>query len=133
MSNNKNANFFKFKNVQIVRRPNLGIQTRQNTQITTQGTAEDQFASIAAAAQAEALVNIDDILTDNDDSVDYSTQPPQTIETAVQVETVYPASSEGTNTTNPEGSTDSSLDSSSIEIIQPTQHLEIHLPRNPPQ
>ena len=28
---------------------------------------------------------------------------------------------------------DSSLDSSSIEIIQPTQHLEIHLPHNPPQ
>ena len=94
MSNNKNAKFFKFKNVQIVQRPNSWRQTRQNTQITTQGTAEDQFANIAAAAQAEALVNIDDILTDNDDSVDYSMQPPQTIETAVQMETLNPPSTE---------------------------------------
>ena len=36
-----------------------------------QGTAEEQFAEIAAAARAEALQDIDDILT-NDDSVDYS-------------------------------------------------------------
>ena len=35
-----------------------------------QGTAEEQFAGIAAAAHAEALNDIDDILTD-DDSVDY--------------------------------------------------------------
>ena len=35
-----------------------------------QGTAEEQFAGIAAAAYAEALNDIDDILTD-DDSVDY--------------------------------------------------------------
>ena len=72
MSNNKNSgNFFKFKNVQLVRRPNSGRQTQQNTQITSQGTAEEQFADIAAAAHAEALQDIDDILTD-DDSVDYS-------------------------------------------------------------
>ena len=72
MSNNNNSgNFFKFKNVQLVRRPNLGRQTRQNIQITTQGTAEEQFAEIAATACAEALQDIDDILTD-DDSVDYS-------------------------------------------------------------
>ena len=57
--------------MQVVRRPNLGRQTRQNTQIVTQGTAEEQFAEIAAAACAEALQDIDDILTD-DDSVDYS-------------------------------------------------------------
>ena len=36
-----------------------------------QGTAEEQFAGIAAAAHAEALNDIDNILTD-DDSVDYS-------------------------------------------------------------
>ena len=36
-----------------------------------QGTAEEQFAEIAAAACAEALQDIDYILMD-DDSVDYS-------------------------------------------------------------
>ena len=36
-----------------------------------QGTAEEQFAEIAATARAEVLNDIDDILTD-DDSVDYS-------------------------------------------------------------
>ena len=35
-----------------------------------QGTAEEQFAGIAAAARAEALNDIDNLLTD-DDSVDY--------------------------------------------------------------
>ena len=75
MSNNNNSgNFFKFKNVQLVRRPNSGRQTRQNTDIRTQGTAEEQFVGIAASARAEALNNIDDILTDNN-SVDYS--PPK--------------------------------------------------------
>ena len=133
MSNNKSENFFKFKNVQVVRRPNSGRQTRQNTQITKQGTAKDQFANIAAAAQAEALVDIDDILTNDDDSVDYSTQTLQTIETAVQVETPNPPPSEVDNTTTPDGSTDSSLDTSSIEVIQPNQGLEIRLPLNPPQ
>ena len=134
MSNNKNAKFFKFKNVQIVRKPNSGRQTQQNTQINTQGTAEDQFASIAAAAQAEAIVDIDDILTDDDDSVDYSPQRPQTIATAEQVETVNPLpSSEVSYNTHQDGSTDSSLDSLSIEVIQPTQNLEINLPQNPPQ
>ena len=113
--------------------PRQGRQTRQNTQINTQGTAEDQFANIAAVAQAEALVNIDDILTDDDDSVDYSTQPPQTIETAVQVETQIPPSTEVPNNTSTDGSIDSSLDTSSIEVIQLTQNLEIHLPQNPTQ
>ena len=60
-NNNTSGNFFKFKNVQLVRRPNLGRQTRQNTEITTQGTAEEQFAGIAAAVRAEVLNDIDDI------------------------------------------------------------------------
>ena len=63
--------FSNLKNVQVVRRPNSGRQTQQNTQISTQGMAEEQFAEIAAAAHAEALQDIDDILTD-DGSVDYS-------------------------------------------------------------
>ena len=72
MSNNNNSgNFFKFKNIQLVRRPNSGRQIRQNTEIRTQGTAEEQFAGIAAAAHAEVLNDIDDILTDNN-SADYS-------------------------------------------------------------
>ena len=74
MSNNNNSgNFFKFKNVQLVRRPNPVRQTRQNTEIRTQGTAEEQFAQVAAAALAEALNDIDDLLTD-DDSVDFCPQ-----------------------------------------------------------
>ena len=86
MSNNNNSrNFFKFKNIQLVRRPNSGRQTQQNTDIRTQGTAEEQFAGIAVAACAEALNNIDNILTD-DDSVDYSPPKQQPLEPQVQVQ-----------------------------------------------
>ena len=84
-NNNKSGNFFKFKNVQLVRRPNAGRQTRQNTNIRSQGTAEEQFAGIAAAARAEALNDIDDILTDND-SVDYSPPKQQPLEPQIQVQ-----------------------------------------------
>ena len=80
MSNNNNSgNFFKFKNVQLVSRPNSERQTRQNTNIRSEGTAEEQFAGIAAAARAEALNDIDDILTD-DDSVDYLPPKQQPLE-----------------------------------------------------
>ena len=80
MSNNSNSgNFFKFRNVQLVRKPTLGRQTRQNTDIRMQGTAEEQFVGIAAAAHADALNDIDDILT-NDDSVDYSPPKQQPLE-----------------------------------------------------
>ena len=86
MSNNNNSgNFFKFKNVQLVCKPNSGRQTRQNTDIRMQGTAEEQFVGIAAAARAEALNDIDDILT-NDDSVDYSLPKQQPLEPQVQVQ-----------------------------------------------
>ena len=54
--------------------PSDDERTRQNTDIRMQGTAEEQFAAISAAACAEALNDIDDILTDAD-SVDYS--PPK--------------------------------------------------------
>ena len=84
MSNNNNSgNFFKFKNIQLVCRPNSGRHTRQNTNIRSQGTAEEQFAGIAAVAHAEALNDIDDILTDND-SVDYSPPKQQPLEPKVQ-------------------------------------------------
>ena len=141
MSNNNNSgNFFKFKNLQLVRRPNSGRQTRQNTQITSQGTAEEQFAEKAATARAEALHDIDDILTD-DDSVDYSAPRQQPLELQVQVQDNNQrlSDSDKVNISNPESSTDSSLNSSSIEviqpndIIQPNQGLEIRLPINLPQ
>ena len=75
MSNNNNSGkFFKFQNVQLVRKPNPVRQTQQNTEIQTQGTAEEQFAQITAAAHAEALTDIDNLLSD-DESVDHS--PPQ--------------------------------------------------------
>ena len=135
MSNNNNSgNFFKFKNVQLVHRPNSGKQTRQNTQITTQGTAEEQFAEIAAAAHAEALQDIDDILMD-DDSVDYSAPRQQPLEPQVQIQSnnQQVSDSDEANNSKLESATDSSLDTSSIEILQPNEGLEIRLPINPPQ
>ena len=136
MSNNNNnsGNFFKFKNVQLVRRPNSGRQTRQNTNIRSQGTAEEQFAGITAAARAEALNDIDDILTD-DDSVDYSPPKQQPLEPQVQVQnnSQQVSDSDEINTSTPESATDSSLDTSSIEVIQPHEGLEIRLPISPPQ
>ena len=85
MSNNKSGSFFKFKNVQVVHRPNSGWQTRQNTQITTQGTVEDHFTEIVATAHAEALRDIDDILMDGD-NIDYSPPHQQPIEPWIQVQ-----------------------------------------------
>ena len=130
MSNNNNSgNFFKFKNLQLVRRQNSARQTRQNTNIRTQGTAEEQFAGIVAAARAEALNDIDNILTDND-SVDYSL-PKQQVQ--VHNNNQETSDSEETNNSTPGSGTDSSLDTSSIEVIQPQEGLEIRLPINPPR
>ena len=78
-NNNDSGKFFKFKNLQLVRKQNPARQTRQKTDIRTQGTAEEQFAAIATAACAEALNDIDDILTD-DDGVDYSLPKQQPLE-----------------------------------------------------
>ena len=132
-NNNDSGKFFKFKNLQLVRRQNTARQTRQNTDIRTQGTAEEQFAAIAAAARAEALNDIDDILTD--ESVDYSPPKQQPLEPQVQVQNNKQQSSdsEDTNNSTPEIATDSSLDTSSIEVIQPNEGLTIKLPINPPQ
>ena len=135
MSNNNNSgNFFKFKNLQLLRRPNLARQTRQNTDIRTQGTAEEQLAAITAAAHAEVLNDIDDILTD-DDSVDYSPPKQQHLEPQVQVQNNNQqiSDSDETHNSTPGSGTDSSLDTSSIEVIQPIEGLEIRLPINPPQ
>ena len=126
MSNNNNSgNFFKFKNVQLVHRPNSGRQTRQNTEIRTQGTAEEQFAEIAAAAHAEVLNNIDDILTD-DNSVDYSPPRQQPLEPQVQVQNNIQqvSDSDKTNNSTPESTTDSSLDTLSFEVIKPNEGHE---------
>ena len=133
-NNNDSGKFFKFKNLQLVRRQNPTRQTRQNTDIRTQGTAEEQFAAIAAAARAEALNDIDDVLTD-DESVDYSLPKEQPLEPQVQVQNNNQQISDSDDTTHstPESATDSSLDTSSIEVIQPHEGLEIRLPINPPQ
>ena len=132
-NNNESGKFFKFKNLQLVRRQNPTRQTRQNTDIRTQGTAEEQFAAIAAAAHAEALNNIDDILTD-DESVDYLLPKEQPLEPQVQVQNNSQQISDSDETTQSthESGTDSSLDTSSIEVIQPHEGLEIRLPLNPP-
>ena len=131
--NNNSRNFFKFKNVQLVRRPNSGRQTRQNTEIRTQGTAEEQFAGIAAAARAEALNDIDDLLTD-DESVDYSPPQQQPLEPQVQVQNNIQqvSDSDETNNTTPDTSTNSSLDTSSFEVIKPSEGNKIRLPQDPP-
>ena len=99
-----------------------------------QGTAEEQFAGIAAAARAEALNDIDDILTD-DDSVDYSPPKQQPLEPQLQVQNNNQqiSDSDETHNSTPGSATDSSLDTSSIEVIQPHEGLEIRLPINPPQ
>ena len=119
-SNNNSGNFFKFKNVQLVRKQNTRRHTHQNTEITTQGTAEEQFAGIAAAAHAEALNDINNLLTD-DESVDYSPPQPQPLQLHVQVQDngQQVSDSEETNNSTPESATDSSLDTSSIEVIPP--------------
>ena len=133
MSNNKSSNFFKFKNVQILRRPNSGRQTRQNTQIATQGTAEEQFADIAARARAETLGVADDILTDND-SVDYSPPCQQPLEPQIQTHTVQQqtSDSEDNNINTLNTTTNSSLDTSSIEIIEPNERFQIQVSTNLP-
>ena len=112
----------------------MGRQTQQNTDIRMQGTTEEQFAGIAAAAHAEALNDIDDILMDND-SVDYSPPKQQPLEPQVQVQnnSQQVSDSDERNNSTPESATDSSLDTSSIEVIQPHEGLEIRLPINPPQ
>ena len=99
-----------------------------------QGTAEKKFAEIAAAAHTEALKNIDDILTD-DNSIDYSVPRQQPREPQVQVQNnnQQVSDSDEANNSTPESATDSSLDTSSIEVIQPNEGLEIRLPINPPQ
>ena len=135
MSNNNNSGkFFKLKNVQLVHRPNPVRQTRQNTEIQTQGTAEEQFAQIAAAAHAEALTDIDDLSTD-DESVDYSPPNQQSFEPKVQVQdkSQQVSDSDETSTSTPETTTDSSLDTSSIEVIQPSEAHAIRLPQDPSQ
>ena len=87
---------------------------------------------IAAAAHAEALNNIDDILTD-DDSVDYSPPKQQPLEPQVQVQnnTQQVSDYDETNNSTPESATDSSVDTLSIEVIQPHEGLEIKLPISP--
>ena len=59
----------------------------------------------------------------------------QPLETQVQVQNTNQQSSDSDETTQspPESGTDSSLDTSSIEVIQPHEGLEIKLPLNPPQ
>ena len=99
-----------------------------------QGTTEEQFAGIAAAARAEALNDIDDLLTD-DDSVDYSPPQQQPLEPQVQVQNnIQPVSdSDETSNSMPQTTTDSSLDTSSFEVIKPNEGHEIRLPKDPPQ
>ena len=131
-NNNTSGNFFKFKNVQLVRRPNSGRQTRQNTEIRMQGTSEEQFAGIAAAAHAEVLNDIDNLLTD-DDSVDYSPPQQQPLEPQVQVQnTIQQVSdSDETNNSTSQTTTDSSLDTSSFEVIKPNQRPQNKTTKRP--
>ena len=83
-NNNDSGKFFKFKNLQLVRKQNLARQTQQNTDLRMQGTAEEQFAAITAAARADALREIDNLSSD-DESVDYLPPEQQPLEPQVQV------------------------------------------------
>ena len=124
--NNDSGKFFKFKNLQLVCKQNTARQTRQNTDLRMQGTAEEQFAAIAAAARADALREIDNISSDGE-SVDYSPPEKQPLEPKVQVRNngQQISDSDETNNSTPELATDSSLDTSSIEVIQPNEALAI--------
>ena len=135
MSNNNNSGkFFKFKNLQPVRKQNPARQTRQNTDLRAQGTAEEQFAAIPATAHVDVLREIDNLSSD-DESVDYLPPEQQPLEPQVQVRNngQEVSDSDETNNRTPGSATDSSLDTSSIEVIQPREGLEIRLPINPPQ
>ena len=83
-NNNDSGKFFKFKNLQLVRKQNPVRQTRQNTDLRMQGTAEEQFAAITATARADALREIDNLSSDNE-SVDYLPPEQQPLEPQVQV------------------------------------------------
>ena len=133
-NNNDSGKFLKFKNLQLVRKQNPARQTRQNTDLRMQSTAEEQFAAITATARADALREIDNLSSD-DKSVDYSPPEQQPLEPQVQVRNngQQVSDSDETNNSMPESATDSSLDTSSIEVIQPQEGLEIRLPINPPQ
>ena len=74
------------------------------------------------AAHAEALNDIDDLLTD-DKSVDYSPLQQHPLQPRVQVQDngQQVSDSDETNYSTPESATDSSLDTSSIEVIQPIE------------
>ena len=133
-NNNDSGKFFKFKNLQLVRKQNPARQTRQNTDLRMQGTAEEQFAAITATARADALREIDNLSSDYE-SVDYLPPEQQPLEPQVQVRNngQQVSDSDETNNSTPESATDSSLDTSGIEVIQPQEGLEIRLPINPPQ
>ena len=133
MCNKKGGKLLILQNVQIVRRPHTGRQTRQNTQINSHGSAEQQFQSIQAAAREEALVDLNDLLSE-DKSVDYST-PSQPLQPTIQVQNqeLQTPDSEDTSVSNFDTVTDSSLDSSNIEVLQPYTGLQIQLHINPPQ
>ena len=66
---------------------------------------------------------------------DYSLLKQQPLEPQIQVQNNNQESSDSDETNNSplETATDSSLDTSSIEVIQPHEGLEIRLPINPPQ
>ena len=78
-------------------------------------------------------MDLNDLLSE-DESVDYST-PRQPLQPTVQVQNQVQQTmdSDDTSVSNPETVTDSSLDSSSIEVLQPDTGLQIPLPSNPPQ
>ena len=135
--NNDSGKFFKFKNLELVRKPSTVRQTRQNTDLRTQGTAEEQFAAITATARADALREIDNISSD-EESVDYSPPEPIPLEPQVSVRDngQQISDSDETNKSTPEIATDSSLDTSSIEVIHPSElschKIHLNVPRRTP-
>ena len=78
-------------------------------------------------------MDLNDLLSE-DESVDYS-PPNQPLQLMVQVQNqeLQTPDSDDTSVSNPDTVTDSSLDSSSIEVLQPDTGLQIQLPINLPQ
>ena len=127
MSTNKG--FFKFQNIQIVRRP-----TRQNTQFDVQGTAEEQFQNIVAATEQEMFQNIGDNIID--EIMDTSDET-EVVQTGTQVSITSSESDTSLpNVNSPEVPAitpqSTSLYTLSIEIISP-QEIQQQEPLQQPE
>ena len=89
MSNNKNSgNFFKFKNVQLVRKPNSGRQTRQNTDIVAVPVSDDLLTEDEEPGDQADPPTISPPILDlkgRQETLSPTPQVPQTVRSAIEL------------------------------------------------